>query len=82
MTKDQHVVLLDSLEAAGFSRNALEGAGNALHFNYDWGTLDFYEDDKKQLMLHMVMRSGTVRLTFPPAAARQIGAFMLAWGAK
>ncbi len=73
----KHAVLLDALEAAGFPRASLVGAGNAIVWNA--GDIIFEQRGER---VHSTIKSGGATLTFDmnKFGARQLGAFLLAWG--
>lgn len=91
----KHAVLLDVLEAAGFPRSALTGAGNAFHLDCGVSpagsavTFGAFEKRDKDNELSMVLQlnwgpSGTppqsIAIGLTKLGARNFGAFLLAWG--
>lgn len=74
-------VLLDALEAAGFKRSELSGAGNAFVHHANGGVIQV-TPVAGLLRLELTTAGGEIGLkaAFDKALARQLGAFILAWG--
>lgn len=76
----KHAVLLDALEAAGFPRASLVGTGNAIV----WKDGAFVAIEIEGRMVLTVKEdagaTSSIRVDMNKAAARQLGAFLLAWG--
>jgi hypothetical protein len=77
----KHAILLDALEAAGFPRSSLVGAGNAIVWKLDGGSFTACTEgtDKMNFKTETAARVLS-SMNIPKDRARQLGAFLLAWG--